>query len=55
MLVTLKDIYPIAQEKQMAIGAFNVVALENIVAVIETAEKLNVPVILAFAQTHEEN
>lgn len=55
MLVTLKEIYPIAQEKQIAIGAFNVVALENIVAVIETAEKLNVPVILAFAQTHEEN
>lgn len=55
MLVNLNEIYPMAKEKQIAIGAFNVISLENIMAILESAEKLEIPVILAFAQTHEEN
>lgn len=55
MLATLNDIFKMAEEKKIAIGAFNVVNFENILAVLYTAEKLNMPTILAFAQTHEEN
>lgn len=55
MLVNLKEIYKLANEKKIAIGAFNVVNFENIQAILESAEKLNMPTILAFAQTHEEN
>lgn len=55
MLANLNDVFKIANEKNIAIGAFNVVNFENILAIIETAEKLKVPAILEFAQTHEEN
>lgn len=55
MLVNLNEIYKLANEKKIAIGAFNVVNFENIQAILESAEKLGMPTILAFAQTHEEN
>ena len=55
MLVTLQDVYKIANEKKIAIGAFNVATFEQIVAILNAAEALQAPVILAFAQTHEEN
>lgn len=55
MLVTLNDVYKMAEKKKIAIGAFNVVNFENIQAILEAAEKINMPTILAFAQTHEEN
>lgn len=55
MLADLNDVFKIANEKKIAIGAFNVVNFENIQAILEAAEKLNMPTILAFAQTHEEN
>ncbi len=55
MLATLNEVFKIAEEKKIAIGAFNIVNFENILAVLNTAEKLNMPTILAFAQTHEEN
>lgn len=55
MLANLQEVYTIANEKKIAIGAFNVVNFENILAILESAEKLNMPTILAFAQTHEEN
>ena len=55
MLVTLKEIYEYAEKNNVAIGAFNVVNFENIQAILECAEELNVPTIIAFAQTHEEN
>lgn len=54
MLANLNDVYKIAEEKKVAIGAFNVVNFECIQAIIGSAEKLNAPVILAFAQTHEQ-
>lgn len=55
MLINLHEAYTLANEKNIAIGAFNIVNFENILAVLETAEKLNMPTIIAFAQTHEEN
>ena len=53
MLVNLKEILQIAEEKNYAIGAFNTPNLEGIETVIDAAEKLNVPVIIAHAQLHE--
>ena len=53
MLVTLNEILAMAEEKKCAIGAFNVPNLECITAVLNAAEKLNVPVMLTHAQLHE--
>ena len=53
MLVTLKEILKIAEEKNIAIGAFNATGLEAIEAEIAAAEELNLPVIIQFAQCHE--
>ena len=49
MLANLNEVWKLADEKKIAIGAFNIVNFENILAVLDTAEKLNMPVILAFA------
>lgn len=54
MLVNLVEILKIAQENQFAVGAFNTPNLECVNAVVTSAEKLDVPVILAHAQLHEE-
>lgn len=53
MLVTLREVLNIAEEKKIAAGAFNAVNLESLQAVIGAAEELNLPVILQFAQCHE--
>lgn len=53
MLVTLKDIMKIAEEKGTAVGAFNAANLESLRAVLGAAEELEYPVILQFAQCHE--
>ncbi|MCQ4774027.1 class II fructose-bisphosphate aldolase [Lacrimispora saccharolytica] len=53
MLVTLKQILAIAEERKIAVGAFNVPNLESIQAEIAAAEELNLPVIIQFAQGHE--
>ena len=53
MLVTLKKIMEIAEEKKIAIGSFNTPNLESLQAVIEAAEELDFPVIIQFAQCHE--
>ncbi|MCR5269269.1 MAG: class II fructose-bisphosphate aldolase [Lachnospiraceae bacterium] len=53
MLVTLKEILKIAEEKKIAVGAFNAHCLEALEAEIRAAEELNLPVILQFAQCHE--
>lgn len=53
MLVSLKDILILAEEQDYAVGAVNTPNLECIMAVIEMAEKLNVPVIISHAQVHE--
>ena len=54
MLVTLNEILKMAEERSCAIGAFNTPNLECIRAVIDTAEKYNVPVIISHAELHEE-
>ena len=53
MLVTLKEILAIAEERNIAIGAFNASGLEAIEAEITAAEQLDLPVIIQFAQCHE--
>ncbi len=54
MLVNLKEILEIAEEKKIAIGSFNTPNMTSIKAVISAAEELNQPVILMHAQVHEE-
>ena len=53
MLVTLKEILEIAEERKIAVGSFNTPNLESLMAVIGGAEELGVPVIIQFAQCHE--
>lgn len=54
MLVNLKEILKLAEDNDYAVGAFNTPNLECINAVISAAEKLNVPVIIAHAELHED-
>lgn len=53
MLVTLKEILAIAEEKKIAVGAFNTPGLESLQAILGAAEELSLPVIIQFAQCHE--
>lgn len=53
MLVTLKEILQIAEEKKIAVGAFNAVNLESLQANFQAAEEIDVPLIIQFAQCHE--
>ena len=53
MLVTLKEILKIAEEREIAVGSFNVSGLDALEAEIAAAEELDLPVILQFAQCHE--
>ena len=53
MLVNLIEILKMAEENKTAVGAFNTPNLENLNAVLDAAERLNVPVIVAHAQLHE--
>lgn len=54
MLVNLRDICAIAEQNNMAIGAFNVPSLEACRAVIDAAEETGYPVIIMHAECHEE-
>jgi len=54
MIVNLVEILKLAEEKKCAVGAFNTPNLECVNAVIDAAERLNVPVIISHAQLHEE-
>lgn len=53
MLVTMKEILAIAEEKKIAVGAFNSPNLECIMAVIGAAEEGNYPVMITHAEVHE--
>lgn len=53
MLVTLKEILEIAEEKKIAIGSFNTPNLEALQAIIGAAEEEKLPVIIMFAECHE--
>lgn len=54
MLATLNEVMKIAEEKEIAVGSFNTPNLEGLQAVIEAAEELDLPVIIQFAQCHED-
>ena len=54
MLVTLKEILDLAEERKIAVGAFNTPNLESLRAIIGAAEELKLPVIIQFAQCHED-
>ncbi len=54
MLVTLKEILRVAEEKGVAVGSFNAVSMPYVQAIIAAAEELEQPVILMHAQVHEE-
>ena len=53
MLSSLKEVINEGKEKNIAIGSFNTPNLECLIAVLNAAEQLNVPVIIAHAQCHE--
>lgn len=52
MLINLKDILKFAEENKIALGAFNTPCFEALDAVIQTAEKWNMPVIIEHAEVH---
>lgn len=53
MLVSLKKILQIAEDKKIAVGSFNAPNLEALEAILEAAEKLQLPVIVQCAECHE--
>lgn len=53
MLVTLKEIAEIAEEKKIAVGSFNTPNFESLQGIIAAAEEEKKPVIVMFAQCHE--
>lgn len=53
MLVSSKELYKAARKDNFAIPATNFVDQNSIKAYIEVAEKLNLPIILAYAEAHE--
>lgn len=53
MLVTLKEILDLCEASKCAVGSFNTPNLEAIMAVIQAAEEMGVPVIIQHAQGHE--
>ncbi|MGT2846441.1 class II fructose-bisphosphate aldolase [Streptococcus massiliensis] len=52
MLVTSKELLQYAKKHHFAVPATNFVNLESARAYVKTAEKLGLPLILAFAQAH---
>ena len=54
MLITLKDMMGIAEKEKIAIGGFNTPNLASLEAVIGAAEEEKLPVILMFAECHDE-
>ena len=53
MFASLKEVCEIAKKNKTAVGSFNTPNLECLLAVLNAAEELNVPVIIAHAQCHE--
>jgi len=52
MLVNLKEILALAQKRGRAVGMFNATGLGEVRAIIDAAEELEAPVILAHAEAH---
>ena len=54
MLVGLKEIMAEGKRRGIAVGSFNTPNLECLTAVLNAAEELDIPVIIAHAQCHED-
>jgi len=54
-LVNIQDMLQHAYRHQYAIGAFDLINLQFLEAILEAAERLNAPVILSLAQSHFDN
>jgi len=54
LLVSSKELFKVARKYNFAIPAPNFVDQNSIKAYIEVAEKLNLPIILAYAEAHED-
>ena len=54
MLASLKEVCEIAKKTKTAVGSFNTPNLECLLAVLDAAQTLHVPVIAAHAQCHED-
>ena len=54
MLVSSKELFKAAMKNNFAIPAPNFVDQNSIESYIEVAEKLNLPVILAYAEAHKD-
>ena len=54
MLAGLKEVVAEGKKRNIAIGSFNTPNLECLLAVLGAAEELDVPVIIAHAQCHED-
>ena len=54
MLAGLKEVIAEGKKRNIAIGSFNTPNLECLLAVLGAAEELDVPVIIAHAQCHED-
>lgn len=54
MLVGLKEITAEGKKRGIAVGNFNTPNLECLIAVLDAAEELEVPIIIAHAQCHED-
>ena len=54
MLATLKEVLQEAEDKKIAIGAFDTPNLESLCAAIAAAEEVELPTIIMHAQCHEE-
>lgn len=53
MLAGLKEVIGEGRSRKIAVGSFNTPNLESLLAVLDAAEELDVPVIVAHAQCHE--
>lgn len=53
MLATLKEVLQAAEDKRIAIGAFDTPNLESLCAAIAAAEEVELPTIIMHAQCHE--
>ncbi len=53
MLVGLKEVIAEGKKRNITVGSFNTPNLECLLAVLDAAEELDVPVIVAHAQCHE--
>lgn len=53
MLVNLQEILAEGRRRGIGVGSFNTPNLESAIAVLDAAEELNLPVIIAHAQCHD--